>query len=142
MEKNEINNSFDEEKVLKILTEKNLFVKSVSNTFLSVLVLWFLSKENLHGYKLMKKIDEFFRLPIEKGLTRSTQANKMYPLLKKLENTELIRSYNDIHRKKRVKRYELTQKGEDVLYLIKKYFREDLKNELWIEFYEEFTNED
>lgn len=93
------------------ISKKNIFTKSVSNAFITVLILWFLTKRDYHGYSLMKKIDEFFDVQINTGLTHKTQANKIYPLLKKLEENDLIESYEGTHKKKKVKLYKLTEDG-------------------------------
>ncbi|MBQ6218597.1 MAG: hypothetical protein IJJ47_02585 [Methanosphaera sp.] len=39
----------------------------------------------------MKKLDEFFDLQINTGLSNKTQSNKIYPLLKKLEENNLLK---------------------------------------------------
>ncbi len=132
----------DYEEYAEYLKEKNIFTKSVSNAFLTVLVLWFLTKRDYHGYSLMKKIDEFFDVQINIGLTRKTQANKIYPLLKKLEENDLIESYDGTHKKKKVKLYKLTEDGLKLHNFNKFISNQNSKNELWNEFYSDFNIQD
>ena len=78
------------EATLLLLKDKDITFKGSSKAFSTFLVLWFLSKEDMHGYLLMKKIDEFFIPQIEMGLMQSTKANKIYPLLKNMKDKGLI----------------------------------------------------
>ena len=100
------------ENTLLLLKEKDITFKGTSKAFSTFLILWFLTKEDMHGYLLMKKIDELFTPQIEMGLMKSTKANKIYPLLKNMKEQELIESYAGIHKKKEVKIYRLTDEGK------------------------------
>ena len=88
----------------------------------------------------MKKIDEFFKPQIEIGLMKSTKANKIYPLLKEMNQNKLIEFYNGIHKKKNVKIYKLTEEGYKTLELIKIYYKRNMESALWKELVNDLKN--
>lgn len=124
----------DQENTIELLKNKGLTFKGASKAFTTFLVLWFLSKEDMHGYIIMKKIDEFFEPQIEHGLMKETKANKIYPLLKTLKENKLIESYKGIHNKKEVKIYRLTNEGKKFLTIIKNNYTLNFKRDIWLEF--------
>ncbi len=128
-----INNEYEE--TLLMLKDNGIIYKGASKAFSTFLVLWFLSKQDMHGYMLMKKIDEFFIPQIEIGLMKSTKANKIYPLLKTMKEDGLIESYNGIHKKKEVKIYRLTSHGLKLYKLIQKEFTFNKKRKIWRELF-------
>lgn len=138
MEVTAINNTqIYDEGTLKRLKEYGIFVKGTSKAFTIFLILWYLSKKDMHGYLLMKKIDDFFLPQIEVGLMKETKANKIYPLLKTLKEYKLIDSYSGIHKKKEVKIYKLTEEGHKTLNLIKISFKENTGRKIWQEFFKD-----
>lgn len=132
-----INNEY--KKTLLLLKENGIMYKGASKAFSSFLVLWYLSKEDMHGYLLMKKIDEFFTPQIKIGLMKSTKANKIYPLLKSMKEDGLIESYNGIHKKKEVKIYRLTENGLNLYHLIQKEFMYNKKRKIWKELFRDLN---
>lgn len=126
-------------KTLLMLKEKEITFKGASKAFSTFLVMWFLSKKDMHGYLLMKKIDEFFTPQIELGLMKSTKANKIYPLLKNMQEKGLIESYEGIHKKKEVKIYRLTEDGKNIYNLTKKEFSYNKKRKIWIELFNDLN---
>ncbi len=132
-----INNEYEE--TLLLLKENGIMYKGASKAFSSFLVLWYLSKEDMHGYLLMKKIDEFFTPQIKIGLMKSTKANKIYPLLKSMKEDGLIESYNGIHKKKEVKIYRLTENGLNLYHLIQKEFMYNKKRKIWKELFRDLN---
>lgn len=133
---NEIDSSstYDEE-TLEKLREYGIFVKGTSKAFTTFLVLWYLSKRDMHGYLIMKRIDDFFEPQIEIGLMKETKANKIYPLLKSLTEYNLIEFYPGIHKKKEVKIYHLTEEGHKTLELIKKSYYKTVQKDIWKELF-------
>ena len=121
------------EEALILLKEKGITFKGASKAFSTFLVLWFLSKEDMHGYRIMKKIDEFFSPQIKYGLMKSTKANKIYPLLKSMKENKLIESYHGIHKKKEVKIYKLTEEGKEIFNLIRRNLMQSLQRDVWRE---------
>lgn len=129
------NTSLDKDDIdtIEMLKNKGLTFKGASKAFITFLVLWFLSKEDMHGYIIMKKIDEFFEPQIKHGLMKETKANKIYPLLKTMKENKLIESYKGIHNKKEVKIYTLTKEGKNFFKIIKNNYTLNFKREIWIE---------
>lgn len=127
------------EDTLLLLKDKDITFKGSSKAFSTFLVLWFLSKEDMHGYLLMKKIDEFFIPQIDMGLMKSTKANKIYPLLKNMKDKGLIESYAGIHNKKEVKIYRLTEEGRNLYKLIVKEFTFNQKRKIWSELFNDLN---
>lgn len=124
----------DYERYVKTLKEKKIFTQSVSNSIIIVIILWLLTKKDYHGYYIMKKLDELFDIQINAGLSNKTQSNKIYPLLKKLEENDLIESYEGTHNKKTVKFYKITESGLELHTFNKIIINKFLKNELLNEF--------
>lgn len=125
------NSKVYDEETLERIKQYGIFVKGASKAFTIFLVLWYLSKKDMHGYLIMKKIDEFFMPQIEVGLMKETKANKIYPLLKTLTEYNLIEFYSGIHKKKEVKIYRLTEEGQKTLDLIKASYKENAKRKIW-----------
>ncbi len=125
-------NSYQEETLI-LLKEKGITFKGASKAFSTFLVLWFLSKEDMHGYRIMKKIDEFFEPQIKFGLMKSTKANKIYPLLRSMKENDLIEYYDGIHKKKEVKIYRLTVEGKEIFNLIRRDLMQSMKRDIWRE---------
>lgn len=127
------------ENTLLLLKDKDITFKGTSKAFSTFLVLWFLSKRDMHGYLLMKNIDEFFLPQIEMGLMKSTKANKIYPLLKNMKDKGLIESYAGIHKKKEVKIYRLTEEGKYIYNLIIEEFSFNQKRKIWMELFNDLN---
>lgn len=104
-----------------------------------LLIIWYLSKENLHGYLIMKKINKFFEKQIKLGLIGKIHASKMYPILKEMEKEGIIISYSGIHNNKQVKMYKITEKGYKTVRTIKQSFQKDMRTEPWKSFIDDLT---
>lgn len=127
-------NGFFDEKFVK---EHKKIQKVFINSLTPLLILWFLSKENLHGYGLMKKLDSFFQFQIEKGILKKFNSSKVYPILQKAESMEFIEGNWKINNGKRIKVYNLTDKGNKFIYSMRKrnfYLLEEHKLDNFIEF--------
>ena len=109
------------------------FIRRYSNGTTYVLILWIISKEKIHGYGIMKKLDAFFAYPIEHGYVKKTSPSKIYPILNKFEENNLIEGVWDLKTNK--KYYEITEKGEKVLNTIRKANEKLKSNEHWNEFF-------
>ena len=127
------------------MTEENFdetrrkFLKHFSNGITHNLILWIISKECIHGYGIMKKLDEFFSF---ENVCCETNINssKIYPILSKMENAGLIAGEWKVNENnKRVKYYSITQYGENVLKDIQDHMRSVLTNKSWIAFFEDMT---
>ena len=120
---------------------KKIF-KHFSNGITHNLILWIISKEKIHGYGIMKKLDEFFTFEnAECDIT--TSSSKIYPILSKMEDNGLIRGEWDINENnKRVKFYSITPEGSVVLSRIQKHMQIVISNPKWVEFFQDMTGED
>ena len=127
------------------MTEENFdetrrkFLKHFSNGITHNLILWIISKECIHGYGIMKKLDEFFSYE-DACCETNINSSKIYPILSKMENAGLIVGEWKVNENnKRVKYYSITQYGENVLKDIQDHMRSVLTNKSWIAFFEDMT---
>ena len=65
-------------------------VKQFSNGITHNLILWIISKENIHGYGIMKKLEEFFNFDCNQCDIK-INSSKVYPILSKMEKAGLIK---------------------------------------------------
>lgn len=119
-----------------VLKTKNQLLKHVVNGFVHNLILWIISKETIHGYGIMKKLDELFGDDDDFKNTSS----KIYPLLRKMENNGLIEGEWGVNENnKRVKYYTITEDGRTVLLLCREKFEKYYNNPHWLEFMNDVT---
>lgn len=117
------------------IKEHELFFKQLFAGIQKSLILWTISKEPIHGYGIMKTLDQFFAVQIEKGVMKKATNSKIYPLLKQMEENNLIKGVMGTHNNREVKFYEITPRGEEVASHFKTTWENSLKNELWYEFF-------
>ena len=110
--------------------EKKL-VKGLMRGFANTMILWLISKERKHGYEIMTKLHE--TTPYE---SKMPSASKIYPVLHDLEKNEMIKGSWEHHGKRKVKYYEITPKGEEVLSRFRKLaqFSKKHKSSLFVDF--------
>ena len=96
----------------EMLEENKNISKHVIIGLTRFIIIWRISKGKIHGYGLMKCIDEFFEEEIELGIVNKANPSRIYPILKKLENAELIVGEWELQNNKNIKVYTITQKGE------------------------------
>ncbi|WP_409200924.1 PadR family transcriptional regulator [Methanobrevibacter sp. DSM 116169] len=111
-----------------------MLIKNIPSGLIRMLILWIISQGKIHGYKIMKYLDEFFTEFIKKDIISNFNSSKIYPILHEMENEELIIGDWDIHNNKKVKYYTITKKGEDLLNHIKFKNKKIMKNDLWVKF--------
>jgi len=117
---------------------KKLF-KHFSNGITHNLILWIISKEKIHGYGIMKILDEFFSFE-DSGCDLTSTSSKVYPILAKMEDNNLIKGEWDINENnKRVKFYTITGEGEVVLNHIQSNMKHVVSNPKWREFFLDMT---
>jgi PadR family transcriptional regulator PadR len=122
----------EEEKKLN----KNI-MKHINNGLYRTIILWEVNKSPIHGYGIMKKIDLFYKNQIDDGFINKSSPSKIYPILQKMEEIELIKGYWDINNNKKVKFYEITPKGVKTLNHIKLKFHDVGSNPIWKDFIHE-----
>lgn len=129
-------NKVDEKEMIIETKFLHSLLKGVKNVFL----LWLLSKEKMHGYALISKINEIYGYMGVKVVHGST----IYPLLHSLEKDGLITSNEDFNGKHKVKTYEITEKGILTLNSIKRFIKQRPKNDTLITYLDEmiFNDED
>ena len=97
------------------------------------ILIWRISKGKIHGYGLMKCIDEFFEEEIELGIVNKANPSRIYPILKKLENAELIVGDWELQNNKNIKVYTITEKGELFIKTMKEKINILAKKPVWEE---------
>ena len=124
---------------MKELNESHVkFLKHFSNGITHNLILWIISKEPIHGYGIMKKLDDFFDFDNDECELKAT-SSKVYPLLRKMEAKKLIEGEWQTVNNKRVKYYSITEDGEIVLNHLKNNMCRVIDNPFWMAFIEDMT---
>lgn len=114
-------------------------IKYFTNGVTHNLILWIISKEKIHGYALMKRLDDFFNLE-ESQCEMNINSSKIYPILSKMEKNGLITGeWNVNENNKRVKYYSISSAGELVLKNIQTHMSMILTNPNWLDFIENMT---
>ena len=141
----------DEEKRIKCMKKRQKVFNSMSKYekklmkglmrgFANTMILWLISKKRQHGYEIMTKLHE--STPYE---SKMPSASKIYPVLHDLEKNGLIKGSWEHQGKRKVKYYEITDEGKQVLSRFRKLAYQARKNHssLWVEFMEDMiTDED
>ncbi|WP_299526377.1 PadR family transcriptional regulator [uncultured Methanobrevibacter sp.] len=117
----------------------NKILKHFSNGLTHVIILWIISNERIHGYGIMKKLDEFFE-SCSSNESSKTNSSKIYPILRRLEKHGIIKGEWGVSNNKRVKYYTLTCEGEILLNNFKNEFAYLLDSPLWLNFIEDMSN--
>ena len=119
-------------------SHKKVF-KNFSNGIIHNLILWIISKESIHGYGIMKKLEEFFNFNDSK-CDINVNSSKIYPILSKMEKRGfIVGEWNINENNKRVKYYSITEEGQDFLNDIQIHMNNVLANPSWIAFFSDMT---
>ncbi len=119
-------------------SHKKVF-KNFSNGIIHNLILWIISKESIHGYGIMKKLEEFFNFNDSK-CDINVNSSKIYPILSKMEKRGfIVGEWNINENNKRVKYYSITEEGQDFLNDIQIHMNNVLTNPSWIAFFSDMT---
>lgn len=116
-------------------SHKKLF-KQFSNGITHNLILWIISKESIHGYGIMKRLEDFFD---SENYDIKTSSSKIYPILRKMEKMGLIAGKWEVVNNKRVKYYSITDDGILVLNHIKSNMHKVLTTESWLEYFNDMS---
>ena len=115
------------------------FFKNFSNGIIHNLILWIISREDIHGYGIMKRLNEFFSFEDSK-CDITVNSSKIYPILSKMEkNGFIVGEWKINENNKRVKFYSITEDGEVFLKTIQDHMNNILDNPSWLEFFEDMT---
>ncbi len=119
-------------------SHKKVF-KNFSNGIIHNLILWIISREDIHGYGIMKRLNEFFSFEDSK-CDITVNSSKIYPILSKMEkNGFIVGEWKVNENNKRVKFYSITEDGEIFLKTIQDHMNNILDNPSWLEFFEDMT---
>ena len=114
-------------------------LKYFSNGITHKLILWIISKESIHGYAIMKKLEDFFNFE-NTQCELNFNSSKIYPILSKMEDKGLIVGEWKVNENnKRVKYYSITDEGIDLLNHIQKNLNSILENPSWLAFFKDMT---
>ena len=118
------------------------FFKHFSNGIIRNLILWIISKESVHGYGIMKILDEFFSFDGAK-CDLNINSSKVYPILSGMEKKGLIMGeWKTNENNKRVKYYSITEEGILVLNDIQSHMNSILSNPSWLAFFDDMTGKE
>ncbi|MBQ2666075.1 PadR family transcriptional regulator [Methanobrevibacter sp.] len=118
--------------------KNNKILKSNVNGLYRFLVLWIIKYQgSIHGYGIMKELDKFFQNLIEEGVLKKSNPSKIYPILKQMEEYELISGEEVIPDDKKVTFYKITDKGLYFIQYIFKKFMLHSENSQWKLIYED-----
>jgi len=145
-----VKNDIDEEKKRKCIEERVKMFKSMTKyekklirgfmrSFGNTMILWLISKKRQHGYEIMTKLHE--SAPYD---NKMPSASKIYPVLHDLEKNGLIKGSWEHQGKRKVKYYEITDDGKQVLSRFRKLAKQARKNHssLWVEFMEDIISDE
>lgn len=124
----------------KEISESNRKIfKNFYNGILPGLVLWIISKEDIHGYGIMKKLNELFQFE-NNNYRINVNSSKIYPILSRMEEKGFVVGEWKINENnKSVKFYSITDEGKKFLNTIQSQIRVVLKNPDWSDFFSEMT---
>lgn len=119
-------------------SDKKVF-KNFYNGILPSLILWIISKEDIHGYGIMKKLNDLFNFD---QYTVNVNSSKIYPILSRLEKNGFIAGEWKINESnKSVKFYSITDEGNEFLKVIQNQLQIVFKNPVWKAFFDEMTGQ-
>ena len=100
--------------------KENKVLQYKVNGIYRFLILWIIKHNpKIHGYAIMKEMDNFFDSLINEGSLNKSNPSKIYPILSKMEDEDLIKHSFEINDKKEIKIYEITPKGDFLLEFIR-----------------------
>ena len=103
----------------KYLKEYDIKLLRSMKGFGKTMILWLISKDRIHGYELMTKMNEIS--PSAEETVRGP--SKIYPVLHDLEEAGLIKGTWGAQGKRKIKYYEITNEGIQTLHRIRTVFR-------------------
>lgn len=116
--------------------------KPLKNGLTRLFIFWIIKNRGpIHGYGIMKELDIFFEFPIKNKWQTKSSSSKIYPILKSMEEKNLIKGEWQTQNNKQVKFYRITEKGEKILNHVKSIWVEFKMNPNWIEFIKDMLSE-
>lgn len=100
--------------------KKDKIVQHTVNGISRFLILWVIMENSpLHGYGLLKLLNEFFESLIDVGSIRKSSPSRVYPILKDMEKNGLICGEEVFQDNKKVIYYEITDAGRFMVHYIR-----------------------
>lgn len=123
--------------------KNNKILKSTVNGLYRFLVLWIIKYNgNIHGYGIMKELDKFFENLIKEGALKKSNPSKIYPILKQMEEFDLIYGEIEYQDDKKITYYQITEKGEFFIKYIFERFMLYENNPQWKLIYFDLNSEE
>jgi DNA-binding PadR family transcriptional regulator len=123
--------------------KENKVLQYTVNGIYRFLILWIIKHNpKIHGYAIMKEMDNFFDSLINEGSLNKSNPSKIYPILSKMEDEDLIKHSFEINDKNEIKIYEITPKGDFLLEFIREKYIKIKKTPEGNLFFEEFLNQE
>ena len=123
--------------------KENKVLQYTVNGIYRFLILWIIKHNpKIHGYAIMKEMDNFFDSLINEGSLNKSNPSKIYPILSKMEDEDLIKHSFEINDKKEIKIYEITPKGDFLLEFVREKYIKIKKTPEGNLFFEEFLNQE
>ena len=122
---------------------KNRMVQQTVNGISRFLILWVIMDNGpIHGYEIMSLLNEFFQDLIKRKSIRKSSPSRVYPMLKKMEDSNLITGTWHYHDNKKVKYYEITDNGKKLLFFIRDNYLNIKKSSNGSKFFDDFLNDE
>jgi DNA-binding PadR family transcriptional regulator len=100
--------------------KKDKIVQQTVNGISRFLILWIIREKGpIHGYGLLKELNQFFESLIERGSLRKSSPSRVYPMLRDMEKNGFIKGETVVQENKKVTFYEITDFGEDLMFYIR-----------------------
>lgn len=110
----------------------NLILKHYIYGMSRFLILWIIKYNgSIHGYAILKELEEFFSIFIEEGSLKKINPSNIYPILNKMEECGLITTEFKIKNNKKINYFKITDDGIHVLNYIYSRFNVIHKNNQW-----------
>ncbi len=109
-------------------------IKSFMRGFGKTMILWMISKEKIHGYEIMRRLEKFYSLEGAHCRIKPPGPSVVYPVLHDLEKKGLIKGSWDMQGEKRVKYYEITPLGEATIDRIRDIMEKHV-SKIWEDFW-------
>lgn len=122
------------------IIQNNFVIQSYVNGMSRFLILWITKvKQPIHGYGILKELDKFFETLINEKSLKKSNPSKIYPVLNKMEDFNLIKSHFEMKGNRKVKFYEITDEGKYVLDYLYTRFDRIHTNEQWTELFNDMN---
>lgn len=122
------------------IIQNNFIIQSYVNGMSRFLILWIIkTKAPIHGYSILKELDKFFTTFINEKSLKKSNPSKIYPILNKMEELNLIKSHFEMKNNRKVKFYKITSEGKYILDYLYSRFDHIHGNKQWTELFNDMN---